>query len=171
MLRTKLTDAYIKTGRKAVLGPEGYLDLDDGGVIGYFPRHFTNSEELFLQLKEEIPWEKRTIRLFGREVYQPRLVAYMADNPTLKYTYSHTTFQPDSYTPGVKRVKDLIEKFIDFEFNCVLCNLYRDGSDHMGWHSDNESVFGTWPTIASVSFGQSRAFEIRNNRNPKLHLR
>lgn len=33
------------------------------------------------------------------------------------------------------------------EFNSCLLNLYRDGSDHMGWHSDNEKLYGDDPTI------------------------
>ena len=33
------------------------------------------------------------------------------------------------------------------EFNSCLLNLYRDGSDHMGWHSDNEKLYGDNPTI------------------------
>ena len=41
-----------------------------------------------LQQGGEVPWEERTAIVFGQEVLQPRLVAYMADDPSLAYTYS-----------------------------------------------------------------------------------
>jgi alkylated DNA repair dioxygenase AlkB len=46
-------------------------------------------------------------------------------------------------------------------FNSVLLNYYRDGNDSVAWHSDKESIMGSQPVIASVSFGQVRSFDIR----------
>ena len=62
-------------------------------------------------------------------------------------------------------MKKRIEKFVDIKFNSVLANLYRDGSDSNGWHSDNEKELGENPIIASLSLGASRKFKLRNNRN------
>lgn len=44
--------------------------------------------------------------------------------------------------------------------SCLL-NKYRTGADSMGWHSDNERVYGDAPTIASVSLGAGRDFDLR----------
>ncbi|MBM3742556.1 MAG: alpha-ketoglutarate-dependent dioxygenase AlkB [Actinobacteria bacterium] len=49
-------------------------------------------------------------------------------------------------------------------FNSVLVNLYRDGSAGMGWHADNEAVNGREPTIASVSLGATRRFDLRHRQ-------
>jgi hypothetical protein len=35
-------------------------------------------------------------------------------------------------------------------FNSCLLNLYRDGRDAMGWHSDNEALYGPAPTIGAL---------------------
>lgn len=43
----------------------------------------------------------------------------------------------------------------------MLLNLYRDGKDGMGWHSDNEKELGKQPIIASVSFGGERRFLLK----------
>ena len=43
----------------------------------------------------------------------------------------------------------------------VLCNLYRDGQDAMGWHRDNEPEIDP-AVIASVSFGAARDFKVRH---------
>ena len=47
-------------------------------------------------------------------------------------------------------------------FNSCLANLYRDGSDSMGYHSDNEPELGPEPTIASISLGARRRFVLRH---------
>ena len=41
----------------------------------------------------------------GRKVMQPRLVAYMADDPSLSYTYSRTKQAALQWTPTVLEVK------------------------------------------------------------------
>jgi alkylated DNA repair dioxygenase AlkB len=51
------------------------------------------------------------------------------------------------------------------EYNSVLVNLYRDGNDSVSWHSDNEAVNGSEPTIASVSLGATRRFDLRHKES------
>lgn len=43
----------------------------------------------------------------------------------------------------------------------VLINYYRDGSDTVGWHADDEKLYGDTPTIASLSLGSARDFFLR----------
>ena len=52
----------------------------------------------------------------------------------------------------------------------MLCNLYRDGRDSMGWHSDDESELGAEPVIASLSFGAVRRFQLRHRHDPDRRL-
>ena len=40
-------------------------------------------------------------------------------------------------------------------------NLYKTGFDECGWHADDESIFGEEPTIALISLGCSRRFQLR----------
>ena len=58
-------------------------------------------------------------------------------------------------------IKELVEPLAGIKFNSVLLNYYRDGNDSVAWHSDKESIMGSQPVIASVSFGQVRSFDIR----------
>mgnify|MGYP001811078255 CR=1 FL=1 len=46
-------------------------------------------------------------------------------------------------------------------FNSALLNLYEDGTRYVGWHRDDEKVFGADPEIVSVSFGVTRDFQLR----------
>ena len=67
-----------------------------------------------------------------------------------------------------------INSVCNHEFNCVLLNLYRDGSDSNGWHADNEKELGLHPQIASISLGSNRFFHFKHRRikseNYKIEL-
>lgn len=65
------------------------------------------------------------------------------------------------WTPVIKMLKDRVEEVTGYIFNSALANLYRDGHDHVSWHSDDEISLGVQPVIASLSFGDSRNFELR----------
>lgn len=56
----------------------------------------------------------------------------------------------------------MVEPLAGISFNSVLLNYYRDGNDSVAWHSDKESIMGSQPVIASVSFGEVRSFDIRS---------
>jgi len=45
-------------------------------------------------------------------------------------------------------------------FNSVLMNYYRDGSDSIGMHADDETQLGPQPIIASLSLGATRTFKM-----------
>src|SRR5690606_11774813 len=52
-------------------------------------------------------------------------------------------------------------------FNSALLNLYRDGSDGVAWHADDEIELGPQPQIASLSLGASRRFLLKPRRGGK----
>ena len=43
-----------------------------------------------------------------------------------------------------------LERLAGCAFNSCLLNLYRDGSDNMGYHSDNEPLYGRHPVIGTA---------------------
>ena len=117
--------------------------------------------EPFDQLREAIDFRQLSVRLFGRSVPQPRLVAWYGPCP---YTYSGLTLPAAPMPAAVERLRARVEELTGHRFNSVLANLYRDGSDSVSWHSDDEPLFGSDPTIASLSFGQARRFLLRSKR-------
>lgn len=50
-------------------------------------------------------------------------------------------------------------------FNSLLLNRYKGGSDYVGWHSDDEKLYGPTPEIASISFGSERVFFLKKKPN------
>jgi alkylated DNA repair dioxygenase AlkB len=127
------------------------------------------ADALFAALPDEIPWEQHRLRLFGREVSAPRLSCWIGDTDTA-YTYSRTRFEPHAWTPVLASLRGELATRFDLRFNSVLANLYRDGRDSMGWHSDNEPELGDEPVIASLSFGAPRRFRFRSRETRKVAL-
>ena len=124
------------------------------------------SKEMYKNLFEsEIEWEQREIKLYGKTFEQPRLISYMASDSRLTYKYSGLKLKPKEFTPTVNKIKQLVEKVSGESFNSCLLNLYRDGRDHVSWHSDNEKEFGSEPTIASFTLGAERDFLLREKLN------
>jgi alkylated DNA repair dioxygenase AlkB len=96
---------------------------------------------------------------------QPRLTAWVGD-PGAVYRYSNVVHEPLPFGPTLSDLRARISAFTGVPFNSVLCNLYRDGDDAMGMHSDSEPELGPDPVIASLSLGAERKFVLRA-RKPK----
>jgi alkylated DNA repair dioxygenase AlkB len=84
--------------------------------------------------------------------------------------YSGTPHQPLPWTPALELVRERVLGLTGCAFNSVLLNLYRDGRDGMGWHSDDEPELGRDPVIASVSLGAPRRFCLRHRRRKDQRL-
>lgn len=120
------------------------------------------SEAYFQQLKSEIQWQHGRIKMFGKEVLEPRLTAFYGDKP---YKYSGKLMNSQPWSPLLQRIREDVENVCDKEFNVVLLNYYRDGNDSMGWHSDDEPSLGKNPIIVSLNFGAERKFQFRSKTN------
>jgi alkylated DNA repair dioxygenase AlkB len=72
------------------------------------------------------------------------------------YTYSGIHHRAAPFPAVVQRLRERAEAISVASYNAVLLNLYRNGRDSVGWHSDHESGLGDCPTIASLSLGATR---------------
>lgn len=134
--------------------------------------HFFNPSTSLLyfeKLLKEICWKQKEIKIFGKAVLEPRLTAWHG-NPGATYTYSGISMTPLPWSQALLEIKTKIEIFCGSTFNSVLLNLYRDQSDSMGMHSDDEKELGENPVIASVSFGATRKFVLKQRSSKKPAL-
>ena len=134
--------------------PDARLDFDPHWLTA------TAADALFADLHAAIPWETHRLRIFGRELDSPRLSCWIGD-PGAAYTYSRTRFEPRPWPPALAFVRARLQADLGAGFNSVLANLYRDGRDSMGWHSDDEPELGAEPVIASLSLGATRRFTLK----------
>lgn len=145
------------------------LPVLPGAQLRFATGLFADAPALFAQLYAEIPWEQHRLRIFGREVDSPRLSCWIGDADAV-YTYSRTRFEPRPWTPTLAALRPGLAALCAQDFNSVLCNLYRNGRDSMGWHSDAEAELGPEPLIASLSFGATRRFRLRGRADPSQRL-
>jgi alkylated DNA repair dioxygenase AlkB len=133
-----------------------------------FMHHLFSSQEadrIFDELFDSIDWRHDEIVIYGKKMLQPRLTAWYGD-PGTYYQYSGLPLTPNPWTDLLLSLKARIEEVTATRYNSVLLNLYRDGKDSVGWHSDNESELGREPIIASLSFGQTRTFQLKAKNLP-----
>ncbi|WP_316801512.1 alpha-ketoglutarate-dependent dioxygenase AlkB family protein [Pedobacter frigidisoli] len=129
---------------------------------GFIPE--SESDAMLAELISTTPWKQKVVKYYDKEVITPRLSAFYGDETQVDYTALGKS-APLPWTEPLLSLKRLVEPVAGIAFNSVLLNYYRDGQDSVAWHSDNETVMGSHPIIASVSFGQVRSFDIRLKAN------
>ena len=148
------------------------ISLQDGEIL--FMRNFfspTEAKNYFELLQNNINWKQEEVKFYGKTFPVPRKTAWYGYEG-FNYSYSGITCFPEIWTNELLEIKKEIEKFIpDEDFTSVLLNLYNNGNDKMGWHADDEKELGINPTIASVSLGETRRFDIKHKQNPELHYK
>lgn len=125
------------------------------------------ADQWFEQLTQQTPWQQPQVRIFGRQVAVPRLVAWYGDAEA-SYRYSGLTHQPLPWTPLLAQIRAQVEQAVGQPLNGVLLNYYRDGQDSMGWHSDDEAELGANPLIASLNLGGTRRFDLRRKGQSRI---
>lgn len=142
-------------------------DLGEGAFLAYAPGFVADADRWMAGLLAELSLEQETIVLFGRPRPVPRLVGYYGD-PGRTYRYSGRTHHPATWTPLLNELRCELLAHTGAPYDSVLVNLYRDGSDSMGWHADDEPELGPRPDdirIASISLGAPRRFQLEHRRD------
>jgi alkylated DNA repair dioxygenase AlkB len=144
------------------------LQLPDSDIT-YFSNFLENKKAMayFQELKSSVPWRQDEIRVYGKLYPQPRLTALYGNN-NRSYTYSGIVMKPLPFSETLLEIRNKISSLTNVEFTSCLINLYRDGKDSNGWHSDDEKELGKNPVIASVSLGQERYFHLRHKKLKQL---
>jgi alkylated DNA repair dioxygenase AlkB len=124
-----------------------------------------DADRLLRALRAELAWEQREIVLYGKRILQPRLIAWGGERP---YRYSGQTLEPRGLAPPLAPVLEAVQVRTHIPFNHVLVNRYRDGTDSMGFHADDEAELGENPQVATVSLGATRRFVLRPRRGRDL---
>lgn len=119
------------------------------------------ADTLFMDLRDHVEWESTELVMFGRRVPEPRQSSWHADDD-ITYTYSGVTRRPQPWPDSLLQLRHACQQHTGSLFNSALLNHYRNGDDHLGWHSDNELCNGPEPVIASISLGATRRFDMRH---------
>ncbi|UAY52864.1 alpha-ketoglutarate-dependent dioxygenase AlkB family protein [Ferruginibacter albus] len=140
-------------GKKRII----HFDIPDADLTlrqQFFDKE--KSDNFYEILLHTIPWQQNQRKMYDKVVDDPRLTAW----------YGKKAF--NQWTDELLEIKEEVEIVSGSRFNNVLLNYYRDGNDSVSWHSDKKPEGGTNTPIASVSFGETRAFQIRHKFNKDL---
>jgi len=124
-------------------------------------------QAIFERLDRETVWRHEEVFVWGKKHFQPRLTAWYGDLGK-SYKYSGTVMYPLPWTNLLLSLRHELEVLTDARFNSVLLNRYRDQNDRMGFHSDDEPSLGLEPTIASLSYGETRTLIFKHKKLKEL---
>ena len=102
----------------------------------------------------------------------PRLVSHYGTGPVYSYSRQIQELPNRPFTPQIEWFMERASKAVSLpkhsiNFNSALLNLYRDGRDSIGWHSDDETQIASGSPVVSVSLGIGRTFMFREKRTGK----
>ena len=93
------------------------------------------------------------------------------------YSYSGTTRPANLGSPELQRLVSKITKDLGFEdgyFDMVLINEYKDGTQKIGFHTDNEPILNNKgklnPSVVTISFGDKRTMVLKGKKEYKIPM-
>ncbi len=123
--------------------------------------HVQAADHLLNLLIKKTIWKQHAVKFFEKEHPLPRLQQWYG-SPGLTYSWSGLKLEPDPWPDYLLDIRDRVSEVARCSFNTVLLNLYRNGKDTVGWHSDDEKDMGVGSTVASISLGAVRPFVLRH---------
>lgn len=146
------------------------LDDDIGGHLTFLPEFLSQEDAnvLFQHLLGQRHWRQETVTVYGKDHPIPRLQTWLG-RESISYTYSGKTFISEVWPSEIEALATQVSEVAHTRFNSVLGNLYRNGQDSMGWHSDDEPELGVQAVIASLSLGATRDFALRQRSATRQH--
>ena len=137
--------------------------IHQDGIALYHEKVISDEQikPLYDELLNEINWENERVVMFGKEIITKRKVAFYSDE-SIVYTYAGKTKIGLPWKDPLFILKNIVESLTKQTYNACLLNLYHNGDEAMGWHSDNEKEIIANSTIASLSIGASRKFSFKH---------
>ncbi|MFL6089459.1 MAG: alpha-ketoglutarate-dependent dioxygenase AlkB [Aeromicrobium sp.] len=128
-------------------------ELSHGAWVDYCPSWMADPDELFLRLRDVVPWRAEQRQMYERVVDVPRLVCSFGAQDALPDPALVTARE----ALNARYADELGEPFV----TAGLC-YYRDGRDSVAWHGDRIGRGRSENTmVAIVSLGAERRLSLR----------
>lgn len=142
------------------------FDLPDTDLMlfeGFFSKE--ESDHYYKVLLHETNWQEADLTVYDKTHIIPRMVSWYEDK-----TNPGADANGNNWSPELLGIRAKVEAETGVVFNSVLLNLYRNGKDGVGWHSDRTENFGQNQIIASISFGETRPFRLRHKTRKDIPM-
>lgn len=138
-------------------GGRRLFDVPDADLLlidNFFNKQ--QSDHYYKVLYHGTQWREYEMPMYDKVVTAPRMISWYGQT-------SRVERQSNPLWPSeLLQIRERVEQETHIAFNAVLLNLYRDGSDGVGWHSDKTTSSNKNMNIASVTFGETRLFRLRH---------
>lgn len=152
---TLFDDIELFTSGKSGTKNFGLPHADVMLIDNFFTKE--ESDYYYQVLLKNTNWREYDMPMYDKIVTAPRMISWYQDKSD-----DMTSNDLPELTKDLKRIRKRVEAEVHLKFNAVLLNLYRNGQDGVGWHSDKINRSGVNPIIASVTFGETRMFRLRH---------
>ena len=127
---------------------QAFEPLDDRSSVLFSPGWIRGSDNVFEELRTDMPWQAMKRPMYDRIVEVPRLICAQ---PVAKLKSAH---------PLAVITREL-ESALNLRFESVGLNYYRDGNDSVAWHRDGSRSTARPGTVALVALGAPRTLAMR----------
>jgi alkylated DNA repair dioxygenase AlkB len=137
--------------------------LPKDGVVQYYGKIMSieKGNQYMDALLNGIEWKNDEVVIYGKRIVTKRKMAWYGDRP-FEYKYSNISRTALVWTEELIALKAIVESHTAETYNSCLLNLYHDGTEGMGWHSDDEKDLKKDGAIASLSLGADRKFAFKH---------
>jgi alkylated DNA repair dioxygenase AlkB len=148
-----LFDLGTEPGPGPLGGSVERVELTRGAWVDIRPGWFAGADDLFLFLRDNVPWRAERRQMYERVVDVPRLLAFYGESQRLPH-------------PALDEAKAALDDYYRAELGepfrtAGLC-LYRDGRDSVAWHGDTTGRGASEDTmVAILSVGDPRTLALR----------
>lgn len=148
----------------------GDAATDVAPPVDYTPNFYSPvATSALMRQASDLRWVQNYVAPPGKpRAPLPRRECFFGDK---RYEYSYFNDQVKllaaEWPMWLKAIRDAIQGRTGYEFNCAIGNLYRDGNQGIGFHTDGKPELGQSPVIASFSLGSVRKFRLKHNRTKK----
>ena len=140
------------------------ITLDSDGSRVYWKHKFLDqgtADALLQSLLQARAWCRGYVHVRGQWFKEARSSFAVGDS-SLRYAGKTMASRPWTDFPAISDLRNMLVSTLGQQFNVALVNLYEDGTQKLGWHSDDVGVANG--SIASISLGATRRFGIRKKR-------
>lgn len=136
---------------------------EQGEPLATLIKGYLNSAQQQALLTEalEYPFTRPVLLIYGKSHAIPRSQVWFGDSGC-DYLYSGLLVRAQAWPKYAQKLRVKLVRDFALHSNGVLVNHYCNGTQSMGWHSDDEPEIVPGSNIASLSLGASRDFFLRH---------
>lgn len=124
-------------------------------------------EQFAEECKPHMQYDKPIGKLYGKECFQRRGVGFFSEDVP-GYFYSGQSVESSGLSENGKFCMGKVNGRMETDNNAALCNDYPNGNHLLAHHHDKDDGLPANKAVISISLGESRDFQIRENATGKL---